>query len=79
MKTAISVPDPLFTAAEQLANRRGWSRSRLYAAALTEFVAKHKDADVTARLNAIYENEDSSLDPVIASLQDNALSPEDGW
>ncbi|MEM6753148.1 MAG: ChpI protein, partial [Cyanobacteria bacterium P01_C01_bin.38] len=33
MKTAISIPDPLFEAAEQFAKRLGLSRSELYAMA----------------------------------------------
>ena len=36
MKTAISLPDELFAAAEKLAERLGVSRSQLYATALAE-------------------------------------------
>jgi len=43
MKTAISIPDPLFDAAEDVADRLGVSRSQLYAKALAEYVAKHRD------------------------------------
>jgi hypothetical protein len=35
------------------------------------------DADVTRRLNEVYATEDSSLDPVIAELQAQALPLED--
>ncbi|MCI5211777.1 MAG: ChpI protein, partial [Candidatus Electrothrix sp. ATG2] len=34
MKTAISIPDKLFTAADQYAKKHGFSRSSLYAKAL---------------------------------------------
>ena len=75
MKTAISIPDRLFRAAEQLAARWGISRSELYAKALDALVDKHSDDVVTARLNEIYsrEKEDSSLDPALASLQQRTL------
>ena len=38
MKTAISIPDALFEEAERLAKTRGWSRSELYANAVTAYV-----------------------------------------
>jgi metal-responsive CopG/Arc/MetJ family transcriptional regulator len=69
MKTAISLPDPLFTAADALADRLGVSRSELYATALAEFVAKHTDTEITERLNEVYADQDSSLDPAIRRAQ----------
>jgi metal-responsive CopG/Arc/MetJ family transcriptional regulator len=47
MKTAISLPDDLFASAEVLAERLGLSRSRLFATAVAEFVAKHQTRKVT--------------------------------
>jgi len=38
MKIAISIPDPIFQAAEGLAHRLGISRSELYAEALAEYM-----------------------------------------
>ena len=75
MKTAVSIPDSIFRAAEQLAARWGISRSELYAKALNAMVEKHNDQVITARLNEIYgpEEEDSSLDPVLAELQRRTL------
>lgn len=54
VKTAISLPDDLFEAAEALAGRLGLSRSQLYATALARFVAEQQRAGLTARLNAVY-------------------------
>ncbi len=54
MKTAISLPNDLFAAAEALADRLGLSRSQLYATALARFVAEQERATITARLNAVY-------------------------
>ena len=42
MKIALSIPDELFESGETLGKRLGVSRSRLYATALAEFVAKHR-------------------------------------
>ena len=42
MKTAISLPDDLFSEADLLAKSLGKSRSRLVAEALAEYVAKHR-------------------------------------
>ena len=69
MKTAISIPEPIFKSAEQLAQRLGMSRSELYARAVSEMVDKHLDDRVTERLNAVYGSEDSSLDTGLARLQ----------
>lgn len=77
MKTAISLPDPLFNAADALAGRLGVSRSELYATALAEFVAKHTDTEVTARLNEVYADEDSSLDPVLRRMQRQSIGREE--
>ena len=61
MKTAVSIPDELFSAADSLARRLGMSRSRLFATALAEYLAKHRAAKVTERLNAVYASEASHL------------------
>jgi metal-responsive CopG/Arc/MetJ family transcriptional regulator len=73
MKTAISIPDPLFTSADALAKRLGMSRSRLYATAVAEFVAKQRHAKVTERLNAVYATEDSRLPEDLRRASQRAL------
>ena len=62
MKTAISLPDDVFKAAEALAKKLGISRSGLVREALSEYLAKHKHARVTERLNQVYAVEDGTLD-----------------
>ena len=69
MKTAISLPDELFESANALATRLGISRSQLYATALAEYVAKHRTARVTERLNAVYGVESSRVDESIDKAQ----------
>lgn len=76
VKTAVSIPDPIFDAADRLARQRRMSRSALYAEALELLLAQHADDEVTARLNAIYDEVDSSLDPAVAAAQSRALQEE---
>ena len=76
MKTAISIPDPVFERAEGFARRRRISRSALFTAAVSEYMAQHRDDDVTERLNQVYGQEDSTLDPQITELQFRSLDEE---
>ncbi len=77
MKTAISIPDPIFKAAERLARRLGMTRSRLYTKAVTEYIQKHKNDEVCEKLNEIYEKESSSLDPVTQAMQWASIDEEE--
>ena len=56
VKIAVSIPDPLFEAADQLARRRKTSRSELYANALELLLATEDDSDITERLDAVYSS-----------------------
>ena len=55
MKTAVSLPDAVFRAAEQLAKRAHKSRSQLYADALTEYLARHAPDEVTEAMNDVID------------------------
>lgn len=74
MKTAISLPDDLFESADELAERLGVSRSELYAEAVAEYLAKHHGENVTARLNEVYADEPSGIDPTLRSAQARSVS-----
>jgi metal-responsive CopG/Arc/MetJ family transcriptional regulator len=76
MKVALSIPDELFESAETLVKRLGVSRSRLYATALADFVAKHRGRKITERLNAVYSSEDSRLPAAVRRLQSRSLTRE---
>lgn len=78
MKTAISLPDPIFEEAEELAKRLGMSRSQLYATAVSQFVEAYREEAITAALNELYATEDSAVDPVLQQLQALAL-PYEEW
>jgi antitoxin MazE6 len=77
MKTAVSIPDPVFDAAEELASRLGVSRSELYARALSEFLGERLEREVTERLDAVYAGESPGLDPALARLQSASLDREE--
>jgi len=78
MKPSISIPNSIFEAAEKLARRFGISRSQLYANAVTEYLRLHQSDRVTEKLNEIYENESSELDPICHALQLSSLQ-KDEW
>ncbi|MFT6016338.1 MAG: metal-responsive CopG/Arc/MetJ family transcriptional regulator, partial [Candidatus Azotimanducaceae bacterium] len=67
MKTAISIPDQIFTAAEKTAKRLGISRSELYATAVRDYVESHVAEEITQKLNQVYATEGSSLDSGLQS------------
>jgi metal-responsive CopG/Arc/MetJ family transcriptional regulator len=78
MKTAISIPDVLFAAVERLARQLGISRSELFARAMKAFLAKNSEVGVTEKLNAVYGNEESELDPTLQTMQFQSIG-EDSW
>jgi hypothetical protein len=69
MKTAISIPGPVFQAAERLAKTLGIPRSRLYSQAIESYISQAQQRDVTARLNQVHADEKVELDPALATLQ----------
>jgi predicted DNA-binding protein len=78
MKTAISIPDELYDAAEKTAARLGLSRSELYRLALGAFLERHSDRLVTDALDEVYGGDPthSKLDPVVEALQLASLDEE---
>ena len=79
METAISIPDEVFEAAEQAAKALGLSRSELYATAVREFIERQRREDVTAKLNELYADDESSsmLEPRFQALQAYSIKKED--
>ena len=53
MKTAVSVPDEIFSQAEQLAAHLDMSRSELYSRAVSEYVCRHSPDTITEALNRV--------------------------
>ncbi|MBD1896872.1 hypothetical protein [Coleofasciculus sp. FACHB-129] len=77
MKTAISLPDPIFEEAEALAQQLGMSRSELYTKALKAYLKRYNRERMLSQLNEVYSQESSELDPVMAKMQFRSLPYED--
>ena len=76
MKVAISLPDPIFRAAEHLAQRLNKPRSRLYAEAIAEYLGIHGSHAVTERLDAVYGSTSSAVDEALQRAQSKTLNDE---
>jgi metal-responsive CopG/Arc/MetJ family transcriptional regulator len=77
MKTAVSIPDSIFHAADSLAKRLGMSRSELFSHALEAYLETHKHDHVREALDAIYSEESSGLDETFGRMQWASLPKED--
>jgi hypothetical protein len=79
MKTAISMPDNLFHAAEKLAKRLGMSRSELYQKAVARFLEQQGGDVVREALDRVYaKTSNRDLDPLIKAAGENILL-DDEW
>lgn len=78
MKVAISVPDEVFKAGEQLARELGVSRSELYATALAVYLGSRGAAAVTAGLDKVYATQASSVEAALNAAQLRVL-PDETW
>ncbi|MFZ2655532.1 MAG: hypothetical protein WAX69_11440 [Victivallales bacterium] len=76
MKTAISIPNDVFETADTFARHKKLSRSALFTKAVTEFLSRHRQEDVTEQLNKVYGKQESALDAVIQGLQISSVSRE---
>ena len=78
MKTAISIPNSLFTEAEKLAKRLGMNRSQLYSRAVKNFVENNRSRNITKLLNDVYKKEESKVDKVLYKMQIESMD-NDEW
>ena len=77
MKTAISIPDKLFLAADQYAKIHGVSRSHLYASAVAKFLEQHPTDHITKQLNEIYSVKPATLNKDLSNMQFNSIEKEE--
>lgn len=78
MKTAITIPDPLAQNAKLVASQLGITHDELYVRAIEAFLRQHLDDAITAKLNEVYAEVDSELDPVMQTIQWLSL-PKEEW
>jgi hypothetical protein len=69
MKTDISIPNPLYRAAEKLAKELDVSLSELYNAALTAYISEHEKKNVAEEADTVYATESSSLEPELVEMR----------
>jgi metal-responsive CopG/Arc/MetJ family transcriptional regulator len=74
MKTAVSLPDAVFHAAERQARRSRKSRSQLYAEALSEYLNRHSPDEVTDAMNVVVDQLDQSSDPFVLAAAQSVLA-----
>jgi metal-responsive CopG/Arc/MetJ family transcriptional regulator len=77
MKTAVSLPDRIFRAAEQHARRARKSRSQLYAEALAEYLARHAPDEVTEAMNRVAGQIEPGSDPFVVAAGRRVLERTD--
>lgn len=73
MKTAISIPNDVFELSEKLAKRLKVSRSRIFAMGIKKLAEEHDEEELIARINAVCEKVDTSLDPFWKKAQSKIL------
>lgn len=73
MKTAVSIPDDVFESAERLARRTRKSRSRLFADAVKEYVARHAAEEVTDAMNRVLAQVENPKDDFVSSAARRVL------
>lgn len=78
MKTAISIPDKLFQAAEEFARRLGISRSLLFQRAVEHYLRAQGHDVIREALDEVYGPEEQvKLDPAIEYLQAESVEGDD--
>lgn len=77
MKIAISVPDEVFEEAERASKRLRQSRSRFYTRAVEHYLKEIGGDEITERLNSVFKDQPSRLDPVMEGLSLEVLRGEE--
>ena len=78
MKTAISIPDDIFSSADRLAKRLQMTRSELYARAVKQYVAECRHTGVKEKLDEVYGFEAEPVDPAVMNAQAASI-PREKW
>ena len=76
MKTAISVPNDVFELSERLAKKLKVSRSKIFAMGVKKLGEEYDEEEIIARINAVCEEVDTTLDPAIRQYQSNRIGRE---
>ena len=74
MKTAVSIPDPVFHQAERYARRVKKSRSRIVSDALREYLARHSPDEVTEAMDRALALIDEPTDAFVDAAAHRVLT-----
>lgn len=77
-RTTISIPEDIYRDDNVVAKRLGMSRSRFYRAAVARDLSRYRKENITARLNEVYANDASGVDPLLAAMQLVSI-PKEEW
>ena len=77
MKTAISIPDKLFRAADQFAKSHGFSRSQLFSEAVAQYLEQHPSGQITRQLDEVYSSAPAQLDDALSAMQFSSIDKEE--
>lgn len=78
IQNEFAIPNEILDAARQLAGKLGLSSNELFATALSDFIRRYGEVDITAELDKIYSDTDSTIDPVLGAMQFRSL-PAEKW
>jgi len=78
LKTAISIPEDIYRDAEDAAKKLGMTLSRLYSAAVADFLNRYRKDDIKAKLNKVHAAGSPGVDPALAAMQ-FASMPKEEW
>lgn len=78
MKTAISIQNDVFEAAERLAHRTKKSRSQLFSDAVREYVARHASDEITDAMDRVCDQLGSHTDE-FSVLAANRILEKSDW
>lgn len=73
MKTAISIPTPIFEAAEEYAQRTQKSRSQLFVEAMVEYLERHRPDEITRMINETIDAIDDTDNAFVYQASYNML------
>lgn len=74
MKTAVSLPDEVFRAAERHGRRTRKSRSQLYAEAIAEYLSRHAPDEITEAMNQVVAQLATPTDAFVAAASRRVLA-----
>jgi hypothetical protein len=78
VQNELAIPAEILEAAQQLAGKLGLSSNELFATALSDFIRRYGEVDITAELDKVYADTNSVLDPVLGAMQLKLL-PQEKW